>query len=61
MALTLDGTTTLPAMGGIGGGSGLAAGAGVIGGLLLGSLINGNGGFGVIAMVGLEQMQQLLP
>jgi len=44
MALTLDGTTTLPAMGGIGGGSGLAAGAGVIGGLLLGSLINGNGG-----------------
>ena len=45
MSLTLDGTTPLPMLGGsMAGGSGLAAGAGVIGGLLLGSLINGNGG-----------------
>lgn len=43
MALTLDGTTPMPILGSTGGGTGLAAGAGMIGGLLLGSLINNNG------------------
>jgi len=50
MALTLDGTTTLPAMGGSGLGSGVGLGAvgGGIAGLILGGLIgnNGNGLFG---------------
>lgn len=50
MALTLDGTTTLPMMGGMGGGSGVGLGAvgGGVAGLILGSLIgsNGNGLFG---------------
>lgn len=50
MALTLDGTTTLPAMGGYGSGSGVGLGAvgGGIAGLLIGGLLgnNGNGLFG---------------
>jgi len=50
MALTLDGTTTLPAMGGSGMGSGVGLGAvgGGVAGLVLGSLLgnNGNGLFG---------------
>lgn len=46
MALTLDGTTTLPAMGGMGSGSGVGLGAvgGGVAGLILGSLIGNNGG-----------------
>lgn len=43
MALTLDGTAPMPLLGSTGSGTGLAAGAGVIGGLLLGSLLNNNG------------------
>ena len=50
MALTLDGTTTLPAMGGssLGSGVGLGAVGGGIAGLILGGLVgnNGNGLFG---------------
>lgn len=46
MALTLDGTTTLPMMGGMGTGSGVGLGAvgGGVAGLILGSLIGNNGG-----------------
>jgi len=46
MALTLDGTTTLPAMGGSGLGSGVGLGAvgGGIAGLLIGGLLGNNGG-----------------
>lgn len=47
MALTLDGTTPMPYLGSTGGGTGLAAGAGAIGGLILGSLINNNGNGGL--------------
>lgn len=44
MALTLDGTAQMPSFGGTTGtGTGLAAGAGVIGGLLLGGLLGNNG------------------